>query len=515
VTAGEFEAGAAEPDSRGCLLLVVCYTDLAYIIGPATDKARDRIIGAPLLGDFIELRFADIGARPGPPTDDRAGLARIVDELTDPHGGAERNYFALMIADRTATTVERLLRACTADPVFAKLPLRQRGLAAVEDRDTASGPAEDITIAPDPDDLGGELQRYADQLLHDFARASEPGLTLSQLGAVRSSLARRDKPHGGWEASGTETDGPEPAPQHVARPRPASRQLAANPAEVLALPPAPTDDAPAPLAYPPMPREPEPASTSELTPEPAALPAEPPAEHPGRRWIPQLRSRRHRPDEPEAGPKPDEETKEPTASGLVYLILSSDGTADDRDIWRRGRSLLLRLDKELAAKPGVTYQVRTLHSAEDARKTKLMEAGELSRHGVKRPIGGLDFARSLSFVATVLERDRGALLRSAAQVTRPAIVFFAADPPLADAVTMHTYDLLSRQASITWVVPEDLADLMSPFFAKSDDAWILIEHPAVIDEIMNLLPGPETAALTEHRPKHDASGRPPLTGDRT
>jgi hypothetical protein len=69
------------------------------------------------------------------------------------------------------------------------------------------------------------------------------------------------------------------------------------------------------------------------------------------------------------------------------------------------------------------------------------------------------------------------------------------DPPLADAITTEEYEQLARQASVTWVVPERSAGLMSPVFA-GDDARVLTDHRGVTDEVVFLLGG-----TTQARPK--------------
>ena len=53
----------------------------------------------------------------------------------------------------------------------------------------------------------------------------------------------------------------------------------------------------------------------------------------------------------------------------------------------------------------------------------------------------------------------GALARSGTPVARPAVVFFAVEPPLADAITTEVYQDLARQASVIWVMPADSVSL--------------------------------------------------------
>jgi hypothetical protein len=181
----------------------------------------------------------------------------------------------------------------------------------------------------------------------------------------------------------------------------------------------------------------------------------------------------------------------PRAGGLVHLILAGDARLDDRAAWRRGRSVLLAMDRKIAATPGLACQVRALQCRSTAG-SRLRPAGRLARRHLKRSAGGADtggadFARALRSVRTMMRHDLSALERSAQPVARPAVVLYAVDPPLADAVTAEEYRALAREALVTWVVPERSAALLSPVFAGGD-ARVVTDHQAVADEVVYCLP---------------------------
>ena len=67
----EGETALRETDSEECLFIIGSYSDVAPTVGSAAAEAAARIMMSPALGDFIELRFVDIGPRPeqaGKPT---------------------------------------------------------------------------------------------------------------------------------------------------------------------------------------------------------------------------------------------------------------------------------------------------------------------------------------------------------------------------------------------------------------------------------------------------------------
>jgi hypothetical protein len=173
------------------------------------------------------------------------------------------------------------------------------------------------------------------------------------------------------------------------------------------------------------------------------------------------------------------------AAALVLLILTGDARSDDLAAWRRGRSVLLGVDKKIAG-TRAGCRVRALPGGAGAAQSPLRQAGGLRRRHLKRPARAPDFARALGAVAAAVTRDVTALGRSGLRVARPAVVFYAVEPPLADAITAEEYFKLTQLASILWVVPETSAPLMSEWFA-GDDTCILTDHDAVIDEVAYLL----------------------------
>jgi len=383
VTAGH---GPAALGSAGCLLLVGSYSNVASGLSAITAEASARVMMSPVAGDFTEVRFVDLGPRPDRPQMPAAAVARIAHELVRPARRRARNYFALVVADRSAAMAEQSLLACAADPVIAALPLLGRGLASIEDRQAGAraGGAADVRLPPGGSwSRGGlvdELRAFAGELLSEFAAGREPGLSAGRLDLLRLA----------------------------------------------------TDVPRAPGA-------------------------------PGA------------PDAPDAGPAP-------LPGGLVFLVLVGGQRADGPAAWRRGRSVLREVDRRIAATAPAAYQVRALPATGIPAYRKPRPAGRLSRRGLRPPALGADFARMLATVRAMIRQDLTALeLAGHRAAARPAVVFYAADPPVADAVTAQEYRGLAAEASVTWVVPECSAALMAPVF--SGGARILTDYHAVADEI--------------------------------
>lgn len=520
-------------DSAGCLFLVGCYADLARTLSPLVVEAASRIMRSPSLSDFIELRFADIGPRPKRAAERGAAVERIALEFARPRGGAGRNYFAVLIADRSASAVEQVLADCGADPIIGILPMRRRGIATEDDRrpeclprnplpaaregvpagseqilkeggggsdtgDADSSPvaAADVVVLKagswGPEDLIAELRRYAEDLLHDFATTSEPGLTCEQLadllppnqvlpleaehaGDLQPGTARppdgastvRDKPSRQAEQrSKTPT---ERGSQLEFGKRPAWRW---SPAALLKRRGHPADHV-----------EPEAASTG-------TVPA-------GTVLAKTKAAGTARTGTASAGTVPVQaglpvdigEVGRALPAALLLLVLSGDEASRDRDAWRRRMAVLLDVDKKVAMISRAAYRVRALpnvHNLEDAARYQLRRAGQLSRRDLKRTGDSYDFTRMLRVVMEVLPRDLAVLGRSSPRVERPVVVICAVNVPLADGVTAQMYGELVRQASIIWVVPEQSVDLMSPLFTAGDTRR-LIYHSAVADEVVDLL----------------------------
>lgn len=204
------------------------------------------------------------------------------------------------------------------------------------------------------------------------------------------------------------------------------------------------------------------------------------------RWITALPGRHRRAARRNAGRRRAAGgPEELRASRLVLLILTGDARAGDLAGWRRGRSVLLDVDKKIA-KTAVSYGVRGLPGGDALAASELRRAGQLSRRDLKRPPRAVDFALALGTVRMVLTRDLAALGRSGLRMARPAAVLFAVDPPLADAVTAEEHRQLTREASVTWVVPGRSAPLMSPLFADGG-ARVLTDHDTITDEVVHLL----------------------------
>lgn len=454
------------PESLGCLLIVASFTDIASTVGMVTADTSTRLLISPVLGDFIELRHVDMGARPRDESE-RAGVpARIADEFTKPTGGAVENYFGLMVVDDSAATVGLLLRDCRMDPAIAALPLRCRGLAVVEDRPPAREPRADFVVLPQDGlwtrrTLADELRNYADDLLRSFTTTYRRGLTYDDLASIRST-------HGPFTIAEDETvldlrpavpsaliSEPVPRPlTSESEPRTAAPDVRAAAPDVRAAVP----DVRAAV--------PEVRVVNEIAGGPAL-----------RGRVPRLWGGRA------AG---DGAATSEAARALVYLILTDGVGSDDRSVWRRGRALLVEIDRKIAAVPGSAYWMRVMTGAYEAVRSSRQPAGRLSARTIRRSASPFDFARLLAQLRVTMRRDLTAAGRPAPLVGRPVVVIFAADVPLGDAITVEEYTALAESASVIWVVPDRTSHLMSPYFAI-EGVVILTDHHDVADEVVTLM----------------------------
>jgi len=465
VTADRAVMLPSQPDSAGCLLIIGGYDDISTALRSVTAEAVSRINVSPELGDFFEVRFVGLGQRPGWNAGIGEAVTRLAAELTRPTGPAATYYFALLTADRSAWLVKELLDACADHPVISRLPIRYRGLASVDDR--SPGPEQpDLRNAAEtsrPSDilivsagtgqraaLAYQVQRFASELLPDFASGTQAGLTAAHLGQLQPGAKGETA-----ELPPYQHDELSPVPKEpVTWPRlPVPSRVpdvVARPSRELALPP--------------------PSSLRLVLP---ALRQD--AGRISERWLPgRHRGRR-------AARESHDEGQAARQSTLIFLALVGDEGMGDRAAWRRGQSVLLEIDVKLAA--ARRYRVQALRSAGDAGMTEPREAGRLTRRDIGRPAGILDFTRVLNIVRTGVKRE---VIAAAAAARRPAIVFFAADAPFADAITTGIYSALTSEATVTWIVPEQLSAMLSPRFEEGG-ARQLTDHSAIADEVCSQL----------------------------
>jgi hypothetical protein len=179
--------------------------------------------------------------------------------------------------------------------------------------------------------------------------------------------------------------------------------------------------------------------------------------------------------------------------GLVYLFMLVDqyGAADPA--LGRLQAALLDLDKRLAAEQTRGYQVRVIHGTDGDLRGEMQEAGNLSRRAAKRSVRTEDFAAVLKGIGSSLRRDRGLVttIAKAEGVTAApsALVIFTADPPMADPGAAAMFRALAAEATVVWVVPAKLEDLVSPAFGAECGAAVLGEHQAVAEEVLEAMHG--------------------------
>ena len=205
------------------------------------------------------------------------------------------------------------------------------------------------------------------------------------------------------------------------------------------------------------------------------------------RWLPTLpwRGGQQQPD-PAAQPVPA-----PATAGLVYLLVVGEPDSADDPALGRLQEALVELDKRLASQRVCAYRVRLVHGHDSALRGELRDAGALRRRAARRSARADDFGALLTGVLASLRRDGAqleAVARAAGQaVTRPVVVIFTTDPPMADRGSAAAFGELAAAAAVVWVVPANSQGLVSPTFASRPTVAVIGEHPAVAEDIWDLL----------------------------
>ena len=193
---------------------------------------------SPALGDFLQLRYVDLGPRPGQAGDRSRAVRRIVADLMAVQETAGRSHFALIVIAKSAMTIEGLLGSCAAEPFLAGLRMRFAGIASSDDREQGNG-FVDITSSPagswrNERELVDALRQRCEELPRYFAARGEPGLTRAELAALRHAhaqpAAEGDEPEGDVGDAPDETPVPDVLDDC---PKPPQRPLTNNAADRL------------------------------------------------------------------------------------------------------------------------------------------------------------------------------------------------------------------------------------------------------------------------------------------
>ena len=113
---------------------------------------------------------------------------------------------------------------------------------------------------------------------------------------------------------------------------------------------------------------------------------------------------------------------------------------------------------------------------------------------MKRSVRTEDFTAVLKVVRSSLRHD-SELVQSQAtaeglSVAPPVvIIFFTADPPMAEPGAATVFADLAAEARVVWVVPRKLEGLVSPAFNRECSVTVLGEHQAVADDILDAISG--------------------------
>jgi hypothetical protein len=467
VTAGVTSNGA---DAEGCCCVVAGYARRAGLIASVTAEAEKLIARSPVLGDFLRLRFVDLGPEPGQAGDRYRPVRRIAAALRQEPGDAGRNHFALIVIDKSAAVIEELLSSCGADPYLAGLRVRSAGIASQEDRADGAQVA-DIVASPSgtwsrQSDLADALYRQCEDLLGYFAARGEPGLTPAEFAAL--SQAQQPATVPSLPAGQAEDVLPDDLLEGAGEPGGNTAVTAGQPALTGAV------------------------SVTGAT-------ARPPSRG-MLGWLPRFPLyRRRRPDPAGLGAASlglavPPAVPPPRVVGLVSLLIAADPDAAEDPGFGRLRAVPLAVDQRLAAQYACGYRVRLVHGDEGRLRGELDAAGQLAGRAARRLVRAGDFAVLFRGLRAMQRRDAALVQPAAASVgldvVRPAVVVCTADPPLADGGTVLALRDLALEATVVWVLPRDREKLISPALRNIPGVAVVTEHQSVAEDIWDALSPP-------------------------
>lgn len=455
----------AGDDSESCLCLIASYSKRAELIARLTAETEQRVSLSPVLGDFLALRYLDLGPEPGQTGDRQRPARTVATELQAAVVAAGRSHFALIVIDKSAATIERTLSTCGAQPFLAGFRLRLAGIASSDDR-TDSGPRADIVIPSsgawsDPADLIAALYRQCEDLPRYFAARREPGLTPGELDGLKRGYASADADQAADPADDQETGS-------------ADLLDSANPAK-----------------WPPPSETP---ASSGLVPEPGPEPV-PPAAPPATglagtvsRLLPGILWRRG-----QQAPVPAQQAPAgpPGNLGLIYFLTLTESGMDEGPGQARLRSVLGDVDQGLAAQPNYAYQVKLIYGSDDELHGDRQPAGLLNRRALRRSVAVGHFDDVVRSAHAALRRDLAeagsAAMGIGARLARPAVILFSTNPPIADRRSVDSFSQLAAEATLIWLVPRKAEGLVNPLFGDRGPAAVLAESDSVADRVCEIV----------------------------
>lgn len=458
--------GLAGDDSESCLCLVASYSKRAELIAKVTAEAEQRLSLSPVLGDFLALRYLDLGPEPGQMGDRQRPARKVAAELRAAAIDAGRNHFALVVIDKSAVTIEQVLASCGADPFLAGFRMRLAGIASNDDR-TDSDRYSDIAASPagawsDPLDLVAALHRQCEELLRYFAARREPGLTPAELDTLKDAYASGDDD----EITNPADDAAAPIDLLDT----ASRAAWSTPSDV----PAAIAESPAPLPVASAPAPGQSAASAGLGGAVSRL-----------FGGPRRRGQQPPPSTPPATPAP------PDSLGLVYLLTLTEPGMGEAMGQGRLQAVLRDVDKGLAVRQDRAYQVKLVYGSDDELRGDRQPAGLLNRRAARRSVQFTRFDEVVNAVRAVLHRDLAGVEATAKSmglpVARPAILFLATDPPMADRRSVGAFSELAAEATVIWLVPRKSEALVNPAFGERGPATVLGESDSAADRVCEII----------------------------
>ena len=414
-----------------CVLLVASYSDVAHAVEAMATEVQRRISTSPTLGDFMTVRYTDLGSLKSDVNDTSAAEA-LLREMAKT-GDSASYYLAAAVVDDSAARVETVLGRLLEMADALGLAVRVHGFAVGRPDVPLDNERVPITSGIAPSQLTDHIRRYADTLTQSIAASGDLGIPSSELTRVYVSLQPRTL---GEFAVAT----PAPAQDDDSA---ANRQTVDS------------DDVRRGWWR----RVGRPASQPNVT-----------------QVVPSRPSGEGRPSTSLQAPAPTGEPPRSDFAPVLGFIWASSQRGQTKT-WNQFVSFAIELDRRLGRhRSGWRYLTRYLVG--DESRGPMLWAGQLARGQLTKPAERyVEPGPQLDALRFALEQDAAWTKSASTTPSLPIVLMLAAEAPLSGAAVRALYADLTRKARVIWIVTPEAERLLSTF--KSGAVTVVLQHDAV------------------------------------
>lgn len=415
-----------------CVLLIASCSEVAHAVETIATEVQRRIFASPTLGDFITVRFVDIGSAKAQDGDHGATAAKAIMRSISMSGDSGLYYLVVAVVDDSATQVETVLRSFVDMADAMALDVRVHGFAVRSSSESAGGVRIPISAGIAPSELVGSIRRFADYVAQSIAASAEPGIPVSELdrvhntfqpqtlgelaGAASPVLAQADA---SADAAARETEGRRWKRRRAARP------IAHSEEEALS----------------------KPGGTQPSTHTPAGS-------------IPTTRA-----------------TRTANVAPVVGLFWASPQMGQTKT-WNQFVSFAIEIDRGLRNNRwGWRYLSRYLTGNES--RGSLFWAGQLAPEQLTRPAERYaEPGPQLDALRFALDGDASFARSNSSTNPVPIVLMLTAEAPLSGAAVLALYENIRSKARVIWIVTPDVERLLSTAFTGGAE-MVVLQHDAV------------------------------------